>query len=440
MKRVIVEGVFVNSDRTFKGQIEIINGVIRNIGKNLGNADFSFDDNHLIFPGFGDVHIHAREDQTEIQNYKEDYDTVCKAAINGGVVHISAMPNTPQPLTSDKFLQWHRKRVSDMPITVINYAGIGPGTLPLETNVPYKAYTGPSVGPLFFKNEEQLRQTLIHYKKKPISFHVEDYDLLEESKNNDTHDKRRPVECVLKALSYVLDLIEEFDIDAKLCHWNCADESFEMIKMHRSKGYKTKVEVSPLHLFFDTDLLEAKPELWPYLQMNPALQSKSHRLQLIEALREGFIDLVATDHAPHQLDEKFKNFGSEEEYKKLRDTNLDECIALSKKDGTSGTPQLDTFSLIMTWLIKEHNFTPEDIARIASENPGKFVNQFQDDKFGRIEEGYTGSLTVLNTNKPTELTRDYIKSKARWSPFENITFPGSVAMTMHKGVVVHDQN
>ncbi len=440
MNNAIIEGKFVNSDRTFKGQIQIIDGVIRKIGKNLGQADYTFDENHLIFSGFGDVHIHAREDETEIQNYKEDYDSVCKAAINGGVIHLTAMPNTPQPLIFQKHLEWHRKRTKELPLTVLNYGGIGPGTIPLEENVPYKAYTGPSVGPLFFKSEEQLRQTLIHYKKKSISFHVEDYDLLEENKNNDTHTNRRPVECILAALHYVLDLIEEFDIDAKLCHWTCGDESFEMIRMHRSKGYKTKIEVSPLNLFFDADLLEEKPELWPYLQMNPALQSKHHRLQLIEALREGFIDLVATDHAPHSLNEKFKNFESEEEYKKLKEIDLDKCKELSKQDGTSGTPQLDTFALIMTWLIKEHNFTPEDIARIASENPGNFINQFQNEKFGRIEEGYVGSLTVLNINKPTEFTRSNVKSKAGWSPFENITFPGSVAMVMHKGVVLNDES
>lgn len=93
-------------------------------------------------------------------------------------MHISAMPNTPQPLLSEEQLAWygeklvareltakrHKNRCSGLDVFVLNYAGVGPGTKPLDSSVPYKAYTGPSVGPLFFKNEAELREVLQNYK------------------------------------------------------------------------------------------------------------------------------------------------------------------------------------------------------------------------------------------------------------------------------------
>lgn len=435
MKGIIVEGNCANADQEFYGQIEIVDGIITRVGKKLGKADYAFDDGHLIFPGMGDVHIHAREDEKGTQNYKEDYDTVTAAALNGGVVQVAAMPNTPQPLVTDERLAWHWNRCKGLPVSFVHYAGIGPGTRPLKAHVPYKVYTGPSIGPLFFRSAQELRDTLRHYKGKPVSFHVEDYDILVKNEGRPTHDQRRPVACVETALRYVLQIIEEFNLDAKLCHWPCGDRSFDMIRRHRKRGFKTTIEVSPLHLYFDTDILDEKPELWPYVQMNPALQGRHHRMQLIKALKEGFIDFLATDHAPHTLDEKFRNFGSEKEYLKLLTSDIARCRELSRRDGTSGTTQLDTYALLAAWLMKEHGFTPTDIARVACENPGNFANMFHSGtgKFGRIAPGYYGSLTVLNMRKPTTVTRGMLKTKSKWSPYEGITFPGSVAMVMVKG-------
>ncbi len=446
MNSLLIEGTFVNADQIFSGQIRVVDGLITDIGENLGTPDYRFDDTCVIFPGMGDIHIHAREDAGGTQNYKEDYDTCCAAASHGGVVHVAAMPNTPEPLINSERLAWHRKRVANLSVSILNYAGVGPGTKPLSEHVPYKVYTGPSVGPLFFKSETELRETLQHYRGKPVSFHVEDYDILKASEGKKTHDQRRPKSCVLTALRYVLALIEEFDLKAKLCHWSCGKESLELIKEHRANGFDTTIEVSPLHLYFDTDLLREKPELWPYVQMNPSLQSREDRLDLIAALKEGFIDFIATDHAPHTLDEKFVQFKTigeenpEDNYKQLLVEDIDLCRELCCKNGTSGTPQLDTYAVFATWLIAEHGFTLQDIARVCCENPGNFVTEFYSGpgKFGKIAQGYYGSFTIMNLNEPTLVQREDIKSKAGWSPFEGVTFPGKLLMTINKGDVLYD--
>jgi len=136
-------------------------------------------------------------------------------------------------------------------------------------------------------------------------------------------------------------------------------------------------------------------------------------MALIEALRRGEVDYLATDHAPHTREEKIK--------------------------GISGVPHLDTYGVFTTWLMKTCGFLPEDIARVAAYNPGVFVNQFLPKSygkgFGRIAEGYVGSLTIIDPNLKTVITRDILKTKCAWSPFEGMKFPGRVRHTIVKGNV-----
>ena len=456
VNNIIIQGHIVNPEEVFFGQIAIDRqtGLITEVAKgaglfeqrSIGNPMYIFSKDVLIFPGFGDIHIHAREDETGKQCYKEDYATVNAAAIQGGVVHTSDMPNTPAPLITSAQLHWHQHRCSGYPVAMFHYVGIGQETRPLEENVAYKVFTSHSVGTLFFRSEQELRNALQHYRKKRVSFHVEDFAILEERKVEPTHAERRPVACIEKALEYVLQIIEDYELEAKLCHWPVGGKSFDMIAKHRARGYNTTLEVSPLHLFYDADMLKEKPELWPYVQMNPALQGREHRLALIQALKSGFIQYLATDHAPHTLEEKFKQFKTEEQqrlgmtpeqyYKHLKETDIERCRELACLDGISGTPQLDTYGLIATWLMKEHGFAPQDIVRVCAENPGAFVNQLHTGpgKFGKIEPGYYGSLTLLDTTKQTTVRREDLKTKVGWSPFEGVTFPGSVAATFIKGI------
>ncbi len=463
MSEIKISGKISTHEKTFYGTITVDKktGLITKVENSLDeNADHKFGDDCVIFPGMGDVHIHAREDETGEQMYKEEYKTAGNAAINGGVVHVCAMPNTPNPVTTLENYNWHRNRVKELnhSCSILNYVGIGTDTEPIRDNegkkVPYKVYTGPSVGDLFFKNEKELDQALQKYFGENISFHVEDFDILEECKNEKTHQERRPKKCVETALNYLLPLIEKYDINAKLCHWSIGKSSFEKIKEHRKRmekknlGYNTTVEVSPEHLVFDADMVNEKPELWPYVQMNPSIQSKQDRLDLIEGLRSGFIDYLATDHAPHTLDEKFKQFAefkeeypecksNEEIYKKMLEDDPKKCHEICCKNGTSGVPWLDVYSLVTTILVNEHNFKFEDIARSTAYNPGLFVNEFLDESygkgFGKIEEGFQGSLTVVNFKKPLTLKREMIQSKVGWSVFEGKTFSGQVEAVFVKG-------
>jgi dihydroorotase len=407
MASVIVEGILADLDGVRPGQVCIENGVIMAIGTGLGRADHVFDEHCLIFAGMGDVHIHAREDVTGRDNYKETFATAAAAALHGGVVHVADMPNNPSAPIDDPSHAAKEKllHAAALPVVFTLYAGIGPGTRPLTRKVPYKAYMGPSVGDLYFSSLEQLDQTLIPYRGQSVSFHCEDPLLLEQHKGAATHEARRPPECELSATRFALAMIEKHGLAGKLCHYS-VKEGLPLIRAARDRGLPVTAEVTPHHVFYDTAMLTEANR--PWMQMNPPLRSPADRAAMLEALRDGTADYLATDHAPHSQEEK--------------------------RRGMSGQPHLDTFGPFVTWLIREQGFTPERIAAICSANPGAFVNPFRPDRHGRLAPGFVGSLTVLDLHRPTLVRREDLRTRCGWSPFEGVTFSGSVAAVFIRGV------
>ena len=406
-----VEGRIANYDGDFFGAIEIDTGtgLIVGVGEVSGKSDIDTT-GCIIFPGFGDLHVHAREDVTGQQNYKEDFTTLAAAAIHGGVTHVADMPNNiVAPVDDAKYVEKERLTTAS-PIQVTLYGGIGPNTSPLTRHVPYKAFMGPSVGDLFFASQEQLEDVIASYRGRNVSFHCEDPVLLEQHRGAATHEARRPAIAEGTATEFALHLIEKYELAGKLCHYSTRDGLWKVV-LARKRGVNVTCEVAPHHLFFDDSMLTDENRLW--LQMNPPLRSPEDRLEMIAALKRGDIDYIATDHAPHTIAEKLK--------------------------GVSGVPHLDTYGAFTTWLMNEQGFSPQDIARVCAYNPGKWVREFLPAGFGQgygsIAPGFVGSLTIVDTEKPYAVTRDTIRTKCGWSPFEGFTFPGSVRHTVLRGKV-----
>ncbi len=410
MRPTIIEGRLADTGGVCHGQIAIENGVISAVGTHLGKPTHIYGDSSLIFAGMGDIHIHAREDVTQKETHKETFACASAAALHGGVLHVADMPNNPAAPIDDASYAAKESllRGQSLPVVFTLYAGIGPGTKPLVRNVPYKAYMGPSVGDLFFSTLEQLDATLSNYVGRAVSFHCEDPVLLDKHKGAATHEERRPAECELSATRFALAMIEKYRLQGKLCHYSVG-EGLSLIRAAKAKGLSVTAEVTPHHVFFDTAQITPANRGW--MQMNPPLRSPSDRHAMLEALRDGTADYVATDHAPHTLAEKER--------------------------GVSGQPHLDTYGPFVTWLLVEQGFTPERVAAICSANPGVFVNPYQTEKWGRLLPGYVGSLTVLDLKKPTTIRREDLKTKCGWSPFEGVTFPGSVAAVFVRGKQVH---
>ena len=399
-----IEGIIANTGEKKCIEIDTNTGLIVNVAEPSGIADLVLKD-EIIFSGFIDLHVHAREDASHKQDYKEDFITAGEAAINGGVVAIGEMPNNPVPPVDDDSFETKNNLTKKSPITIVLYAGIGPNAKPLFKKVPYKVFMGPSVGDLFFTSNEELEKVLEKYENQYVSFHCEDPKILEENANKNTHEAKRPPEAEISAVDFALKLIEKYNLVGKICHCSTI-EGINKIIDAKKRGINVTVEVTPHHLYFDETML---PENRKNFQVNPPIrQTQENRLSLIKLLKNGDIDYLATDHAPHTIEEKEK--------------------------GISGLTHLDTYGPFITWLIREHNFTEEEVVRVCSYNPANFINNFILDKYGKIEKGYVGSLTILDLNKPITITKDKLKTKCGWSPFEGITFPGSVVRTIIKGV------
>ena len=263
---------------------------------------------------------------------------------------------------------------------------------------------GPSVGDLYFRSLEELDETLASYRGRAVSFHCEDPVLLERHQSAPTHEARRPPECELSATRFALAMIEKYGLTGKLCHYSVG-EGLPLIRDAKARGLPVTAEVTPHHVFFDTTMLTESNR--PWMRMNPPLRAPADRAAMLEALRDGTADYLATDHAPHTVAEKER--------------------------GMSGQPHLDTYGPFVTWLLAEQGFTPERVAAVCSANPGAFVGPFRGEKVGRLLPGYVGSLTVLDLRRPTTVRREDLRTRCGWSPFEGVTFPGSVAAVFVRG-------
>ncbi|HNF24451.1 MAG TPA: amidohydrolase family protein [Leptospiraceae bacterium] len=413
MKQKSIFGNIVTHEKEFKGTVvfDSETGLILSVENAKRTDALEYSDSCFIFPGFGDVHIHAREDESRKHVYKEDFSTASAAALNGGVVHIADMPNNPVPPVDSHSYSVKRKLADSAPIHITLYAGIGPETSPLSERVPYKAFMGPSIGELYFETNADLEKAIERYRGCDVSFHCEDPEILRNSKSAEKHEDRRPKQAEVLATDFALYLIEKYGLNGKLCHYSTKD-GLQKIISARKRGVRVLCEVTPTHLFFDREILNEENSFW--FQMNPPLRDREDRLELIEAVRRGDIDLLATDHAPHTVEEK--------------------------KQGISGISQLDTYSLFVTHLILNENIPKTRVAEIAGKNPGDFVRPYLPSRFGKgfgyIEPGYSASFTILNLTEGTVFKKENIKSRSGWSPFENHRFPGSVQAVYYHGTEI----
>lgn len=419
---VTIDAICVDSIKIERKKISFNadTGLILDIENSTREVDYYFNDDCLLFAGMGDIHIHAREDSSLKNTYKEDFTSCACAAMNGGIVHVADMPNNPVPPIDDLSYLEKLKLTAKTQFPFLLYAGVGPNTSPLSFKVPYKVFMGPSIGELFFKNLTELKETLKAYRGQEVSFHCEDPEILEENKDKENHFLKRPVEAEYLATKHALDLIKEFELKGKICHYS-SGEGLKLINRAKSEGLSVTCEVTPQHLYFAEEYLEHNEK--NYMQMNPPIRKSSDQTALLEAFKRGEIDFLATDHAPHSIEEKQK--------------------------GISGLTGLDTYASFVTWLIWNVGVNPCLIAKTCSENPGLFFNKFLASigekseiyqglglGFGFLEANFQASFTILNMNTPTTITKDFLKTKCRHSPFLGATFPGSLEALFLKGKLV----
>ncbi len=387
-------------------RLEIAAGSIKDEGDLPGSPHLTLDDSLLVLPGFLDIHVHCRDDADGSERYKEDFASASRAALHGGVVLVGDMPNNPDPpLDEASYARKRRLAQERALVDVVLYGGIAANTRPFSACIPYKCYYGPSVGQVDLTAPgSSPGMALAPYRDHFIAFHAEDPEVLETCRHAPTHEQRRPPEAEARAIASIAELARIHSFRPHIAHLSSAAGLAE-IRKARARGLPMTCEVTPHHLYFDLENRSTTLR-GEWLQMNPPLRTPTDREALRAAFLSGEIELLATDHAPHSLEENQK--------------------------GISGVPQLDTFAAFLTLLAREGIPWSTLIDRAASA-PAKLFAPFLPGRLGSLTPGSLASFTVIDPERPWRVNAADLSTRAAWSPFEGTELPGRVLYTAVRG-------
>lgn len=414
---VFLNGSFHNMD------IAISEGRIVSVSPSLPREGFSVIElhNHLIVPGFVDVHVHLREPGF---SYKETVFSGTSAAAAGGYTAVCAMPNLKPVPDSMEHLQVQldliRKsaKVRVYPYGAITREERGEALADLAAMAPHVA--GFSDDGRGVQSREMMRAAMALAKTldRPIVAHCEDESLL--TRGWAVHDgefARRnglPVNDPASEWRQVerdLQLVRETGCRYHVCHIS-TKESVALIRAAKAEGLPISCETGPHYLVLtDEDLLDEGR-----FKMNPPIRSAADREALIAGLLDGTVDCIATDHAPHSAEEKSKGL----------------------RGSLNGIVGLETaFPILYTNLVQTGIVPLETILNALCVNPRKLFGL----PGGMIAEGQPADLTVLDINRPHVIDSHTFRSLGRATPFDGWGVSAAVAMTICGGeIVYHDLN
>jgi dihydroorotase len=341
----------------------------------------------LVLPGIIDVHTHMRDPGL---CHKEDLHTGSRACAKGGITTFLDMPNTIPPTVSAEELS--RKRELAAEKSIVNYGfHFGATSDNMEevkkaVNVAStKVFLNVSTGKMLIEDEASLAG--IFENSRIVSVHAED-------------------EMVQKAI----DLNEKYGNTLYLCHISQKKE-IEMVKEHRKNSEKKiYVEVTPHHLFLCDEDREKDETSKKLLIMKPELKTRNDMESLWEAINEGVVDTIGTDHAPHLVEEK-----------------------LSKT--TFGIPGVENSLQLMLTAVNSGKLSLKKLIQLMCENPAKI---FGLKNKGFIKEGYDADLVVVDMEKELVIKNSDVVSKCGWTPFDGKPVKGTPVATIVNGKFIYD--
>ena len=369
---------------------------------------------YAVLPGFADVHVHLREPGF---SYKETIASGTRACARGGYTQVCSMPNLNPVPDSMEHLKLQLDIIEkDAVISVYPYASItigqkGEELSDIDTLSKYVlAFSDDGVG---VQSEDMMKQAMLLAKKndKFIVAHCEDNSLLNGGYIHDgEYAKAHGHKGICSASEYKqierdLVLAEQTGVKYHVCHVS-AKESVSAIRKAKAKGVNVTCETGPHYLLFDDSMLK---EDGAY-KMNPPIRAKDDRLALIEGIKDGTVDMIATDHAPHSSEEKSRGLKS-----------------------INGIVGLETaFAVLYTKLVKNGEITLEDLIKLMSENPSNRFN------LGiKIEEKSVANLTVFDLDNEYEIDSNNFKSMGKCTPFNGWKVFGKCLVNFNNGKIVY---
>ncbi len=412
----------IKNGRIVGGDIEdiaIVDGKILERGNNIEThpEDRIIDATGLIVaPAFVDVHVHLREPGF---GYKERIATGTMAAARGGYTTVCSMPNlNPVPDSVDNLKVQQDIIDSDAKIEVLPYAAITIGrkgeelvdVASLHDKVCAFSDDGSGVQ-VDGMMERAMTEAVKH--DALIAAHCEVEELLKGGYIHDGEYARQHnhkgicSESEWEQVKRDIEIAEKLGCRYHVCHIS-TKETVELVRQAKARGVKVTCETGPHYLIF-TDMDLEEDARW---KMNPPLRSAEDRAALIEGIKDGTIDMIATDHAPHSIEEKSRGL----------------------KDSAMGIVGLETsFAALNTHLVKRGIITLEHLVKIMSINPRK-VFRIK----GGINIGDRADIVLLDTEREWVVDSEKFYSMGKISMFVGRSMVGDVAMTIHRGNVVYE--
>ena len=374
----------------------------------------------FILPGIIDVHVHFREPGNE---QKANMNSESLAALAGGVTTVFDMPNnTPAITTEDAFFAKLELAKKKMNCNFKLFFGLTNNNISqaLSLNSEYlaglKLFLGSSTGNMLVDNQDAIEE-LFKKSDKIIVAHCEDENLIRNNKERyeklsplpyNIHSLIRDTQVCYNSSRFAVETAKKYGTDFHIAHITTAKE-ISLLSNDGLGNKKITAEVSPNHLYFCEEDYKTYKNL---IKCNPSIKSSADRKALRQALKEGYIDIVATDHAPHLLSEKQREYFS----------------------APSGIPSIQFSLLMMLQIAKEENW---DLYLIAEKMSGNPAQRFGIKQRGFIKKDYFADLVIINPAKKTTVSKEKILSLCSWSPLEDKTFDNSVEMTMLNGKIVY---
>lgn len=369
-----------------------------------------------LLPGVIDPQVHFREPGLE---HKEDLFTASCACAKGGVTSFLEMPNT-RPLTTTQFaLDDKLKRASDK--SLVNYGFFIGATadnladlLSAKPTPGIKIFMGSMHGQLLIDQEAAL-EAIFAQGDRLIAVHAEDQARIQQRRQEfaDIHDPAvhsqiQDNQAALLATQLALKLSQKYQRRLHILHMSTAEEA-DLLRQHKPSW--VTAEVTPQHLLMNTDAYE---KIGTLAQMNPPLRSPHDNEVLWQALRDGVIDFIATDHAPHTLEEKAQLY----------------------PNSPSGMPGVETSLALMLTAAMEGKCT---VAQVVHWMSRAVAVAYGIPNKGAIAPGYDADLVLVDLNTYRPVLREELLTKCGWSPFEGWNLTGWAVTTIVGGEIVYEK-
>jgi dihydroorotase len=418
---LIKSATIVNEHRQFAGDVLIKNDRIEKIDRHIDYAaDQEINAEGLyLFPGCIDDQVHFREPGL---TYKADIHTESRAAVAGGITSFMEMPNTiPNTLTQTLLNQKYALGAANSLANYSFFMGASNDNLDevMKTDNQHvcgiKVFMGSSTGNMLVDNPDTL-ENLFARSPMLIATHCEDEATIRENltlyKNalGDKitarwHPKIRSTEACYLSSSMAVELAKKHNTRLHILHISTEKELQLFTNDIPLKEKRITAEACIHHLWFTDEDYETKGNL---IKWNPAIKARTDRDGILSAVLDGRIDVIATDHAPHTLEEKM----------------------LPYLQAPSGGPLVQHALVAMLELYHQGKITLEQIAEKMAHNVAVC---FQVYNRGFIREGYYADLVLVDLHRAQEVRKDNLLYKCGWSPFEGTTFKSGIAHTIVSG-------